>query len=328
MLDIKELKGKLEQKVLAATNVIIIPHNGIDFDAIGSAIGIAVIVKKLKRNVCIVVNDPIYKIDHGVQIIINEAREQIQIINRDEYLQSKAPDDLFILTDVNKNYLVSLKEELNPENTIIIDHHDEDSSTIKTSERYIDTSVSSASEIITKLLPMFKIKLNSQFANYLLAGIYLDTNKFTKNVSSETMKMMAKLLEMGANMNVITDLFAEDFISDRRVQELVSKAKISTLSIAIVCAEEDAEYTREELAKVADYLLKYKVDAAFAIGNIGDGVISVSARSKEKVNVAVVMHKLKGGGNQFSAAAKLKGTTIEATAEKLREILQPPCYIK
>lgn len=327
MADIKNLKANLEQKILESDNIVIVPHNGIDFDAIGAALGISLIAKKFKKSVSIIVNDPIYKIDHGVQLIIDDGRKEIPIITRDKYLQSQTFGDLFILIDVNKSSLVSLSDKLQKERTVIIDHHEEDQSTVEASEKYIDTSVSSSSEIITKLLMMFKIKPSSEFANNLLSGIYLDTNKLTKNVSSETMKTVAKLLEFGANMNRVTDLFAEDFISDRRVQELVSKAKLSTFSIAIVCAEENIEYTKEELAKVADYLLKYKVDAAFAIGNIGDGIVSISARSKEKVNVGSVMQNLGGGGNQYSAATKLENCTIKEAEEKLIKIIQPPCYI-
>ena len=129
-------------------------------------------------------------------------------------------------------------------------------------------------------------------------------------------------------MNKVTDLFAEDFISDRRVQELVSKAQISTYSIAIVMAEENIEYTREELAKVADYLLKYKVDAAFAIGNIGEDTVSISGRSKDKVNIGEVMQNLHGGGTQYSGATKLAGCTIEEAARKLTKVIKPPCYMK
>lgn len=328
MASIKNLKANLEQKILEANSVVVVPHNGIDFDAIGAAIGVVSVAKKFKKKCYIVVNDPIYKIDHGVQLIIDDARKEIPIINRDKYLQIQTPDDLFILVDVNKGHLVSLKEHLIKERTVIIDHHVEDQTTVEASEKYIDTNASSASELVTKLLCAFKIKPIPEVACCLLAGIYLDTNKLTKNVSSETMKTIAKLLDMGANMNKVTDLFAEDFISDRRVQELVSKAKISTFSVATVNAEENVEYTKEELAKVADYLLKYKVDAAFAIGDIGDGVISISARSKERVNVGAVMQNLEGGGNQYSAATKLTNCTIEEAAQRLMKIIQPPCYIK
>lgn len=329
MENIKNLKINMEQKILESDSVVIVPHNGIDFDAIGSAIGVSLIARRLKKPSYIIVDDPIYKIDHGVQVIIDEAKKEFCIINREKFLQTRHENEVFILTDVNKNYLISLQNELpSSDKVIIIDHHDADSSTVPSDTKYIDSTTSSASEVVVKLLGMYRIKINSGIANYLLSGIYLDTNKLTKNVSPETMKIIAKLLESGANMNMVTDLFAEDFISDRRVQELVSKAKISTFSIATVSADDDDEYTREELAKVADYLLKYKVDAAFAIGSIGDNVISISARSKEKVNVGAVMQSLEGGGNQYSGATKLTNCTIEEAGKKLMKIIQPPCYVK
>jgi len=328
MSNIKILKDILEQKILGANNVVIVPHNSVDFDAIGAAIGIALIAKKYKKPYFIVVNDPVYKIDHGVQLIIDEAKKEMPIVSKERYMQSYKADDLFILVDVNKPYLVSLHDKLKDNNTIVIDHHMEDEDSVKTDIKHIDTTASSASEIVTNLLCQYKIKVTPDVANNLLAGIYLDTNKLSKNASSYTMKTIAKLLEFGANMNNVTELFAEDFISDRRVQELVSKAKISTYSIAIVTAEDNIEYTREELAKVADYLLKYKVDAAFAIGNIGDNTVSISGRSKEKINIGEVMQNLHGGGTQYSGATKLINCTIEDAARKLTKIIKPPCYIK
>ena len=328
-MDVKNLKINMEQKILESEKVIIVPHNGVDFDAIGSAIGLSLIAKKFKKPSHIIVDDPIYKIDHGVQLIMDDARKDFSILNRDRYLQVASPDDLFILTDVNKGYLINLKDQITrSDKTIIIDHHNEDAQTIDADDKFIDPTVSSASEVIVKLLGMYKIKLTPEVANYLLAGIYLDTNKLSKNASPETMRVVAKLLESGANLNRVTDLFAEDFISDRRVQELVSRAKILTFSIATATAEEDMEYTREELAKVADYLLKYKVDAAFAIGNIGDKVISISARSKEKVNVGAVMQELEGGGNQYSGATKLTDCTLEEANKRLVKAIQPPCYVE
>lgn len=326
---IKNLKVNMEQKILESENIVIVPHNGVDFDAIGSAIGISLIAKKMKKPASIVVDDPFHKIDPGVQLVMEAAKSEFPIINREKYLQGRKDDDLFILTDVNKSYLVSLKDELiDPQKIIIIDHHNADESTIQAETTYINPEVSSASEVISKLLCLYKIKPTPEVANYLLAGIYLDTNKLTKNTSAETMKTVARLLENGASMNRVTDLFTEDFVSDRRVQELVSKAKINTYSIATVCADPEVEYTKEELAKVADYLLKYKVDAAFAIGNIGNGTISISARSKERVDVGAVMQELSGGGNQYSGATKLTDCSIEEAEKNLVKILQPPCYIK
>lgn len=324
MEEIKDLRVNLESKILQSDKVVIVPHMGIDFDAIGSAIGISLIAKKLKKAFVILVDDPVYKIDYGVKLIMDESRKEFPITTKEKYLQQATPNDLFILTDTNKNYLIALKDVLKEsEKNVIIDHHEEDESTVKSECKYINTKSSSASEIVTRLLTLCKIKPSSEVANYLLAGIYLDTNKLTKNISSNTMRTVASLIEYGADMNKVTDWFVEDFNSDRRVQELVSKAQITTYSIATVLAEEGVEYAKEELAKVADYLLKYRVDAAFAIGNIGDNTVSISARSKGKINVGEIMKELNGGGNQYSAATKIENETLEETSKKLMKILKP-----
>lgn len=325
---IKNLKVNLEQKILQTNKVVIVPHNGVDYDALASSIGLSLISKKLKRESVIVIDDPIYKIDHMVQSIIEEEREKHSIINRERYLQMLDSDDLFILTDVNKSYLVSLKEEMKrKDKVIIIDHHAEDEHTISSDCKLINPTVSSASEILVSLLCAYKIKVTPAIAQYLLAGIYLDTNKLTKNVSAATTKAVTKLLESGASINRVTDLFVEDFYSDRRVQELVSKAQIDTYTIATILANEEDEYTKEELAKAADYLLKYKVDASFVVGNIGDNTISISARSKEKVDVGSVMKQLNGGGNQYSAATKIMDSTIEEEGKRLQKIIKPSFYV-
>ena len=123
------------------------------------------------------------------------------------------------------------------------------------------------------------------------------------------------------------DYFTEDFNSDRKIQELVNGTKFLNYTIAIILADESKEYTKEELAKAADYLLRYKVDAAFAIGNIGDNTISISGRSKESVDVGAVMRELDGGGSQYSAATKIEDTTVEEVGERLRKIILPNHYI-
>lgn len=329
MIDIKNLKINIEQKILESDNVVIVPHNGIDFDAIGSALGLSLIAKKLKKTSCIVVNDPVYKIEHGVQLIIDEVKKDFTIVNHDKYLKSKTENDLYILTDVNKSYLISVNEEINnPDKVIIIDHHDEDKNTVLSSNKYIDSSVSSASEVVTELLMNSKVKLNPNIADYLLSGIYLDTNKLTKNVSPRTMQITAKLLESGAEMSRVNELFTEDFNSDRRVHNLVNCANFITISLAIVSADEDTEYTKEELAKVADYLLKYKVDGAFAIGRVGENITSISARSKGRIDVGNVMQQLSGGGNKYSAATKLTDCSIEEVTKRLVKVIQPTCYNK
>ena len=330
MEGIKDLKINLEQKILQSNKVVIVPHNVIDFDAIGSAIGLAEIVKKLKKVPYVVVNDLQYKLDKGVQIILNNIKDKTPVINKEKYLEIKEPNDLFILTDVNKEYLISLRDEIkriDKNNVIIIDHHDVDKSTVDTDFKYIDTNISSASEIVTKLLQLFKVKISSDVANYLLAGIHLDTNRLKKNTSSDTFKTIAKLLECGANNEIINKWFIEDFNSYTRVHSLVGKAEMMNFSIAIVKGEDTNIYTKEELAKAADYLLNFGVDASFVIGDIGNNIISISARSNEKIDVGSVMRDMNGGGHRYSAATKITDVNEDEVYKKLVKVITPPCYI-
>ena len=331
MSDVKNLKLGLESILTRSDKVMIFPHVGADFDAIASSLGVALIADKLKKPNHILMGDPIYKLDHGVQTIVSQLKDEHSIIGFDQYGKETHDTDLNILCDVNKPKL--LHKEVHPEDfdqdrLVIIDHHEKDKETYQHAAlEFIDPTLSSASEIVTNLLSCFKIKYSPRIANILLAGILLDTNRLSKNVSSETMKTVTKLLESGATMEDAGNYFIEDFNSDRKIQKLVSRTQFLNYTVGVILAD-DEEYTREELAKAADYLLRYKVDAAYAIGNIGDGVISISARSKDSVHVGNVMGEIEGGGTPCSAATKLYNTTVEETGERLKGIILPKFYIQ
>lgn len=331
MESIKDLKVNLESKILSSKKVVIVPHLGIDMDAFSSAIGISLIASKLKKHSVIVIDDQMFKIDYSVKELINSAKNNFNIVNKEKYISTREEDDLFVLTDVNKSNLICLGDELkqeNKDNIIIIDHHDIGPTTIESNYSYIDTNASSAVEIIVKLLNTFKIKYSAEISNYFLAGIHLDTNRLTKNATPETFRIVAKLMENGASNSVIDSLFNEDFESHKRVLDLISKAEIHKYSFAVVMAKETQEYTKEELAKVSDYLLRFGVDASFVIGNVDENIISISARSRERINVGEVMKELDGGGNRYSAATKISNENIDEVAKKLVKLMEPPYIIK
>ena len=322
MIDVKNLKIRLESLILNSDKVIIFPHKEADFDAIASSLGISLVSDELKVNNHIVIGDPIYRLDHGVQTIIEQEKENHSIINLEQYDKEKTDNSLNVLCDVNKPQLTWI-DKFNKDRLVIIDHHDKDAQTFESCLEHIDTNASSASEIITALLNSFQVKIPENIANILLAGILLDTNRLSNHVTSDTMRNVTMLLESGATMEQANDFFLEDFKSDRKVEELVNSTKFLNYTIGLILGDEDKEYTKEELAKAANNVLKYKVDAAYAVGNIGNGVVSISARSKDSVNVGNVMRELDGGGNQYSGATKLKNISVEEAGEKLLKLVFP-----
>lgn len=329
MSNICELKKVLEEKINQCKQVILTGHIGVDFDSIASCIAMSQIVKKFKTDVYILYNDQETKVEPGVKQMIDSTNSTINYINNEEYKKIKSNNDLLITLDVSNIDILPCKEYLNNfKNIIVIDHHTENKNPIDTNYNYILGEVSSTCEIITNLLISYKINFTKNIANYLLAGIYLDTDKYTKNCSSKTMNTVSKLLDRGADIVKVNEFFETDFESDRKVQDLVNKANFITYSIAICVADENVTYTKEELAKVADYLLRFKADAAFAAGYIDDELISISARSKGKVDVSKIMNIMGGGGNIYSAATKINSNELKEEGKKLELLTKPNFYVE
>jgi len=331
---IQELKEVLIEKIKGADKIVIVPHDNADFDAIGSAIGLSLIAKKYHKPYVIIANDPPHIIEHGVKKIIDECKGNYEIVKKDKYLKIRDTNqkELFILTDVNKSNLVCVNDILPDEdNIIIIDHHKDSENSVKAQKMFIDVEKSSASEIITEVLNDLKIKIPPDAANYLYCGISLDTVKLTKNCKGRTLKIAGSLLDSGANISKVDEYFIEDYQSDRKVQNLIGNIQITNCMIALIKAEEDEEYTREELAKAADYALKYGVDASFSVGKIENNVVSISGRSKGKVDIGKIMEVVGeggkyGGGNPYSGAVKFTDRSIEESSKVLLKELIPYYY--
>ena len=322
MQDLRDLKSIIEEKLKESDHVFITFHNCVDMDAIASAIGLSYIIKKLAKVPYIILNDNYDNIEKGAKKIIDSETKNYNIISMKVFDEIKTNNDLLIVVDANKEKQVCCKEYLNDfKDIIIIDHHKEEEDTIKTKYKYIK-KVSSASEIIIELFNLYKFKIIENLSNYLLAGIYLDTNKYSVNCSYRTMELVSKLMKKGADTLKVSEFFEEDFFSDRKIQELVAKATFITENIALCIADENIKYTKAELAKVADYLLKYKIDAVFAAGFIDDEIISISARSKGKIDVSEIMKTLGGGGHIYSAATELKDISFDEISKKLNKIIK------
>lgn len=350
MIKDNELKKVLERLIDNSSNIFIVGHNEPDYDSIGSAIGLQVLCTYLNRKSYIVLDDT--TLESGIKRIVDDNRDNSSIINKEECLNIINNNSSLIMTDVNPDYLISLKSDLDKfKNIIIIDHHKESIDTVKTNYKYIDIKKSSACEIVTNLLSTYKyINITPKIANYLYSGIVLDTQRFKKNITIETMNAAKYLIKNGAQNDIVNDLFLSKFEDDKKINNLVFSNTIfrtfnylnpSCKKIAFVLNRKKPNtiYTRVELAKAADKLLKYKIDASFAIGYIKENLLSVSARSKGDIDVADILSNLeniKGGGNTISAGAKAKDLTpidfekiiVDKILESLMETHDNPHVLK
>jgi c-di-AMP phosphodiesterase-like protein len=68
-------------------------------------------------------------------------------------------------------------------------------------------------------------------------------------------------------------------------------------------------------------MLKFGVDAAFALGLVGENVVHVSARGGKKVNVGIIMGAMEGqcGGSSQSAGGRIYTDDVFKVENELLE---------
>lgn len=309
---------KIEELIKSSSEVFITAHKNIDFDALGSILGMYYIANKIGKNVHIVIDDEDYS---------KEMRRAISSIKKLDIIPESFNDikdkidnkSLLIVTDVNVSKRLQNNRLLEIRNKIVIDHHIETKDSIDTMHKYIDISSSSACEMVLKLINNLNIYIPSEIATIMLAGIYIDTNGFSLKTTKDTHESASLLYQFGADTNESQYLLKQNFNEYRRIQKLVLDTEFYD-NIAIATGE--GKYFTTDLAKSSDTLLRFNsVEASFTIAKLDDDIIGISARSLGNIDVANIMSKFNGGGHKTDAAAQIRDCKVSDIKEKLLEYL-------
>jgi len=308
-------------KISSSDNVLICGHRHIDFDAIGAAVGMARLAFFCGVRVNIIVD----REDTNVKLCTERLKALPEyadvFINEDEALELVSSESLMIFVDVNNPKLFEAPRVAEAvANKVFVDHHrkvlDFDYSSAAT---YIEVSASSASELVAEMIEQTlpPRTLQKQEAELLLAGIQLDTKRFTKATGPRTFSAALFLRGAGANPEETRSLFDTELsaMKDEAAFETSAVIYAKHPNIAIAASENAGIITA---ARVADKLLELRgVDASFAIVPT-ETAIHISGRSNGKVNVQHILEKLGGGGRFEEAGAQLKSDSLDTAAKDLR----------
>ena len=231
---------------------------------------------------------------------------------------------LAVVVDVNNIDFCEAPDVVNTvQNLVIIDHHRKTAEFKNTPKiAYIEPSASSASELMSEFLEQILPQgtLPKVEADLLLAGILLDTKRFTHNTGVRTFSSALYLRSEGASPIDAQDLFKmgiEDFLSEAKFESHVVIYK-SVIAIALNDSDENTSIGRVNAARAADRLLGVEgVLAAFALCRIGD-TVHISARSQGRINVQLILEKMGGGGHFDSAGAQMKSSSVANALTMLR----------
>lgn len=310
----------LNKSIKRAKSVFLMAHKDLDLDALGSCIGMYIILSKLKKSCYIIIDDKIH--EPGVEKVLIELEGCLKIIKSDEinkYFHPLENKNLLLVLDTNKKDLVQNSDILkNFDNKLIIDHHEIGKNTIKDSILIIDSEVSSTCEMITELIEYYDVEIEPYYATVLLSGIVLDTNNFTLKTSPETFYAAYYLTNLGASAKKVQYLLKQDINVYTERQKLMSSIQTINERIAMTKATPYTIYRREDLAKVADTLLFFNnIEASFVIGKIGKDTVGVSARSLGNYDINKILSKVGGGGGIYNGAAKFENLTISKVEQLL-----------
>ena len=202
------------KKIIDESNTIyIVAHINPDGDAIGSTFAIYFALKKMGKNVKVVMPDHSTVFDFLPRI-----NEHVKCIEDDSY-------DLLIALDSSDNTRLAISQDEYKRATkvIMLDHH-------QITNPYgdfihIDDTRSSASEIAFIFLKyLIGDNIDRDMATMLYTGIMTDTGCFNyANTSSRTLRVVAELIDYGA----------EHILVNKKINDTIKESKLRLVAKTI-----------------------------------------------------------------------------------------------
>lgn len=302
--------NKIISLIKEARKIVILPHINADGDATGSSMALALALKKLDKQVTVILEEEAAKVYSFLPDIVKAKVYKGELQNFDVAIALDTGD------------LERLGERVEVFNsapvTINIDHHHTNSEFAF--YNYINRGSSATGEIIYQLIKMLGLNLDNDIATCLYVAISTDTGGFRySNTTSLTHQITADLINNGVNVAELSQrLF--DNTSIQKVKligiaiknlELFENNKVSFITITdediknAGAKDEDCDGI-VNLGRNID-----SVEVAAMIRQKTNGEIKVNLRSKALVDVASIADMYGGGGHKKAAGCTIENKQIQ-----------------
>ncbi|WQQ17462.1 DHH family phosphoesterase [Mycoplasmopsis cynos] len=323
---IKGVARNLEKRLIdpIIDKVFIYGHKWADLDAFGAAYGIYEIAKAFDKEAYIVLET----YDNTVaQLVKDVEKNNPDIFIKSNYaLKITNTNSLIVFVDIadpqrtdNTNAINEVKRD----NIFVFDHHrlGKPIDFAPKINCYVETSSSSACEIVTEIMTFLEHRINitNKCAQLLLNGIYLDTIQFSKSVTPRTFDAASWLETRGGNSLKSGELLK----FDEETNEKINKILENTLEVkkGFFLAYSDIEATNDEISIAANEILKIKGRvASFVVARLENTyTYKLSARGIE-TNVQIICEAV-GGGGHFSIAAAYSDEKLEIFVDNIKHAI-------
>ena len=159
-------------------------------------------------------------------------------------------------------------------------------------------------------------------ADSIYAGIMIDTDNFMQKTGVRTFEAAAFLRRCGADVTRVRKLFREDMNDYKARGETIRNAELFRGQFAISeCPSDYVDSPTVVGAQAANELLNIVgVKASFVLTEY-KGVIYISARAIDEVNVQIIMERMGGGGHLNMAGCQLETVNMEEARNLLKSTL-------
>ena len=314
-IDASETAARLS----AAGRVLITTHARADGDALGSAVGLARILRRLGRQVDVFLHEPVldrYRFlpdTDSVRVWISagaraamEAADLLVVVDTCSSVQIGAIADAW--TSIDRPRLA-------------IDHHITRDPIVDAI--HVDESSASASAMIERVCAAAGWAIDAETATLLYAGLATDTGWFQfSNANAAAFESAARLVGAGARPN---ELYERLYKNDpearlRLIGEVLRTFEMHCDSQLAVIRVDRAMLNRcGATGKLSEEVINEPQRIGSVVAAVlliepfeGDGPIRVSFRSKRDVDVAEIARRFGGGGHARAAGAKLATSLDEA----------------
>lgn len=310
--------------------VVIVPHESPDGDAIGSSVGLSIVLTEAGHSVNIVSpNDfPLF-----LKWLVPSVPVMVYEFEKQQCKEVFSNAEILVCLDFNEPKR-SGKLEKALKNfdgiKILVDHHPypTDFCTYTVSEPHY----SSTSELIYDVIDLCGLghHVTPKAAEAFYTGILTDTGSFSHNISNPNMfRTVARLIEIGVNTGKVQSAVYHNFTADRmsllgyclnRKMEVLPQYRTAIISITKE-EQEQFNFMIGDSEGFVNYPLSIKDIVFSVLFTEKEGLVKVSFRSKGNFPVNKFATTHFGGGGHLNAAGGESHLSLDETISKFRQLI-------
>ena len=307
---------EINNEIKKADSIVLLVHENPDGDAIGSGLAMYLVLKKLNKNVDLIIPK--------FARVFNEL-PKIEEVKIEGSLEKY---DLAISLDCATKRLlngwVNYFEEA--DERIVIDHHS--SNEMYGDINFVEPTSPACCQTLYQLFKYYGIEIDSEIGTCLMAGIITDTGGFQySGVTKETFEIASELIEYGVNIpklykQLLSTNTKTSFELRRLAMERMEFLEDGKVTFTYITLKDEAKINAEE----GDYegiVNEGKniegVEVSIFLHEQEDG-FKASLRANEYVNVSDICLMFGGGGHPRAAGAKFQGKPQQIKEKLLQEV--------